>query len=222
LVERLLPGADQPRLMMLAEAAGQHQHGAMLVISSDAREEAEWLAPQAWVVEPVMLEPELLRQITSMDGGVLIDAKGYCHAIGVILDGKACGAEDPARGSRFNNAIRYIESGAPSAIVVVYSADGGIDILPRLQPRVKRSAVQSAVETYLSLSTPGRRQSGRADAWNQVERLRFYLSEEQCRLLNEARTALNRWDEEHDRFIVMWQKFVPNPDMNETYWLPEE
>lgn len=222
LVERLLPEADQSRLLVLAEAAGRHEHGAMLVISCRAAEEAKRLAPQAWTVEPAQLAPELLRQLTSMDGGVLVDTQGYCHAIGVILDGQACGGEDPARGSRFNNAIRYLKSGAPPAVVVVYSADGGIDILPWLRRRVKRSAVQRAVEKYLSLATPGERQSGRADAWDQVRQLRFYLSEDQCRLLNEARAALNRWNEEHDRFIVIEQELVPSPDMNDTYWLPDE
>jgi hypothetical protein len=222
LVERLLPGADQSRLTVLAEAAGQHQHGAMLVVSSAAAEEAQRLAPQAWTVEPVIFESELLRQITSMDGGVLVDIQGYCHAIGVILDGQACGGEDPSRGSRFNNAVRYLKSNAPPAIVVVYSADGSIDILPRIRRRVKRSAVQRAVEHYLSLATPGKRQSGRVDAWDRVKDLQFYLSEEQCRLLNESRAALNRWNEEHDRFVLIEQDLAPDPEMNETYWLSEE
>jgi hypothetical protein len=220
-VERLLPGADQPRLLMLAKAAGQHQHGAMLIISSDATGEAQRLAPQAWTVQPVRLAPELLRQLTSMDGGVLIDSQGCCHAIGVVLDGRACGAEDPARGSRFNNAVRYLESAAPRAVVVVYSADGGIDILPRIRPRMRQSTVQAAVERYLSLAAPGQHQSGRADAWDRVKRLKFYLSEDQCRIVNEARAALDRWDEEHGHIRVIEQPLAPNPDMNETYWLPE-
>jgi hypothetical protein len=222
-VERLLPGADQPRLLTLAEAAGQHQHGAMLIISSDAAAEARRLAPQAWTVEPVRLAPELLRQLTAMDGGVLIDSQGHCHAIGVILDGRACGAEDPARGSRFNNAVRYLESEAPQAVVVVYSADGGIDILPRIRSRVKRSVVQQVVEQYLSLATtPGKYQFGRAEAWDRVSQLRFYLSEDQCRLVNEARAALDRWDEENGHMRIIEQPFSPNPEMNDTYWLPED
>jgi hypothetical protein len=221
-VERLLPDADQPRLLLLAEAAGQHQHGAMLVISSDAVGEAQRLAPQAWTVEPALLPPELLRQLTSMDGGVLIDGQGYCHAIGVIVDGQACGDEDPARGSRYNNAVRYLHSEAPQAVVVVYSADGGIDILPYLRRRVKQSTVQQAMDKYLSLATPGERQSGRADAWDQVIQLNFYLSEDQCRLLNEAKEAVEQWNEEHNDFREIVTPFAPDPDMNESYWLPEE
>jgi len=157
-----------------------------------------------------------------MDGGVLVDKEGNCHAIGVILDGRACGGEDPARGSRFNSAVRYLESGTPQAVVVVYSADGGIDILPRIRPRVKRSTVLAAVQTYLSLATPGERQSGRPNAWDQVKRLKFYLSEEQCRQLNEARAALDRWDEEHGHIRIIEPVFAPDSAMNETYWLPEE
>jgi hypothetical protein len=222
LVERRLPGADRSRLLRLARAASQHQHGAMLIISSDAAGEAQRLAPQAWTVQPVQLEPALLSHLTSMDGGVLVDKEGNCHAIGVILDGRACGGEDPARGSRFNSAVRYLESGTPQAVVVVYSADGGIDILPRIRPRVKRSTVLAAVQTYLSLATPGERQSGRPNAWDQVKRLKFYLSEEQCRQLNEARAALDRWDEEHGHIRIIEPVFAPDSAMNETYWLPEE
>jgi hypothetical protein len=221
-VERLLPGADQPRLLMLGEAAGRHLHGAMLIISGDAAGEAQRLAQQAGTVEPVLLAPELLRQLTSMDGGVLVDGQGYCHAIGVILDGRACGGEDPARGSRFNSAIRYLESGAPPAVVIVYSADGGIDILPRLRPRVKRSTVQQAVDAYLSVATPGKHPSGRSDAWDQVKRLQFYLSEDQCRRLNEAREGVDRWDEEHGNLRVIESPLAPNPDMNDSCWLPEK
>lgn len=221
-LDRLLSGADHATLQLLAEAAGQHQHGAMLVISADAAGEAQRLAPQTWAVDPVLLAPELLRQLTSMDGGVLVDTQGQCHAIGVILDGQACGGENRARGSRFNNAVRYLQSDAPPAVVVVYSADGGIDILPRIRPRVRRSTVQGAVEKYLSLATPGDYPSGRYDAWEQVKGLKFYLSDDQCRLLNEARAALDRWAEEHSYFREIAPDLAPNPAMNETYWLPDD
>jgi hypothetical protein len=222
IVARLLPDADRPRLLTLAEAAGQHEHGTMLVISSNAAGEAQRLAPQAWTIKPVNLAPELLRQLTSMDGGVLVDSQGSCHAVGVILDGKACGGENPARGSRFNNAVRYLKSPAPPAVVVVYSADGGIDILPRLQPRVKRSTVEQAVERYLNLAASGKHPSGRPNYWRHVEQLEFYLSSEQCQRLNEAQAALRQSDEDRGYITVVEPPLTPNPDMNENYWLPEE
>ena len=65
-----------------------------------------------------------------MDGSLLIDPHGICHAVGVILDGAAQGVGDPARGARYNSAIRY-QSGATSpTVVVVVSEDGGVDLVP--------------------------------------------------------------------------------------------
>jgi hypothetical protein len=49
-VSRLLPDADLEILIAIAKAAGQHDHGAMLIISSDASAEATRLSPQAWVL----------------------------------------------------------------------------------------------------------------------------------------------------------------------------
>ncbi|MEU8034000.1 hypothetical protein AB0C13_36285, partial [Streptomyces sp. NPDC049099] len=125
-----LPGAKVGTLVDLATAASQHRHGAMLIISSAAETEAQRLAPQATQIQPFPLDPKLLDHLTNMDGGVLVDPQGRCYAIGVILDGAARENGDPARGSRLNNAIRYLSSGAPSAVVLCYSSDGDITILP--------------------------------------------------------------------------------------------
>jgi hypothetical protein len=220
-VERLLSTADASQLLRLAEAAGQSEHGAMLIISSKAAAEALRLAPQAWAVQPAALTPGLLLQLTGMDGGVLVDDQGRCHAIGVILDGQACGGEDPARGSRFNNAVRYLKSGAPPAVVVVHSTDGSIDVLPRLQPRVRRGSVEAAVLKYLALAIPGEHPPGQSDAWERVKRLRFYLSEEQCQRVNQARAALEALDREHNFTRVIETDLTPDPCMDGSYWLPE-
>ena len=92
---RTFSDADHSAVLQAAEAAGNHRHGAMLIVSGEAAAEAERLAPQSWSVEPTKLPPDLLAQLTNMDGGVLIDPQGRCHAIGVILDGKAQGQGDP-------------------------------------------------------------------------------------------------------------------------------
>lgn len=222
ILDRLLPGADQARLIALAQAATGSEHGAMLIISGDAAGEARRLAPQAWTVEPVQLLPSLLRQITSMDGGILVDLQGNCHAVGVIVDGLACGRENPARGSRYNNAVRYLERGVPPTVIVVYSMDGGIDVLPHLLPRVKRSTVQEAVDRYLALAEPGEYKTGRSEALDHIERLKFYLSEEQCSQVNDAIKAQADWEKNNDRLQVIRSPFTPNADMNESYWLPED
>ncbi|GAA2677923.1 MULTISPECIES: hypothetical protein [Actinosynnema] len=72
--------------------------------------------------EPALDVPRLkalAAQLTNMDGGVLVDAQGNCHAIGVILDGAANGRGSAARGSRCNNAIRYLGGSPRPAVVVV-------------------------------------------------------------------------------------------------------
>nr|WP_133260087.1 hypothetical protein [Streptacidiphilus pinicola] len=128
-----IPNADAETLVTLARAAGEHRHGAMLIISSDAEAEAKRLAPQAMKTQPILLKSKLLDQLTNMDGGVLVDGKGNCHAVGVILDGLACDGSDPVRGSRFNNAARYIGSTIPSAVVLSYSSDGDVTIFSVLE-----------------------------------------------------------------------------------------
>ncbi|MGH8546002.1 MAG: diadenylate cyclase [Gammaproteobacteria bacterium] len=220
LVDRLLPGASSKALLDLAKAAEQNEHGAMLVISSDAAGEAERLSPQSWAVEPVPLSPELLRQLTSMDGAVLVDPQGRCHAIGVILDGRAAGHGDPARGSRFNNAVRYLDTEPPPAVVVVYSADGSIDILPWLHPRVERERVELAVQRYLELAAerPPRLEDIYR-ARDTVKAFRFYLSEAQCRDVNLTQEALNNWRYNDHRTMINDGDLTPDPRMNDSYWI---
>lgn len=129
-LDRLLPGADVAELQRLARAARHHRHGALLVISADAAAEARRLHPHAWATHPAPLDDEMMARLTAMDGGVLVDRHGRCHAIGVIPDGPAGGAGDPSRGSRYNNPLRYLRNAAtPPAVVIVYSADGSVDVL---------------------------------------------------------------------------------------------
>jgi hypothetical protein len=144
-ITRTLQGADLSRLKDLASAASRNRHGAMLIISSDAEAEASRLAPQATKTVPRPLAPQAMQQLTNMDGGVLIDPHGHCHAIGVILDGTAAGNGDPARGSRYNNAVRYLSSNSPPAVVLSCSSDGDITILPTLKPRRRQAEIETAL-----------------------------------------------------------------------------
>ena len=80
--------------------------------------------------------------MTRIDGAVLLDHEGLCHAVGVILDGKATDRGSPARGARFNSALRYVlEEGERASIAVVLSEDGNVDLLPRLRPRIGRATL---------------------------------------------------------------------------------
>lgn len=222
LSDRLFCEPDIDALAQAAQAVGKHRHGAMLVISADAEREARRLSPQSWVVESTLLPESFLTQLTDMDGAVLLDPQGRCHAIGVILDGSAKGEGDPARGSRFNNAVRYLGSERPPAIVVVYSADGGIDVLPRLHPRVLQSEVCAAVAAYLTLSRqhpPDLEHVHRL--WESVDALKFYLSAEQCDALNDARAAVEDWRMKNLQIRLQDPPLRPDSRMHNEYWLPE-
>ncbi|MEU9230342.1 diadenylate cyclase [Streptomyces massasporeus] len=220
LVERLFPHGDKGVLLEAARAAGEHRHGAMLVISADAAGEAKRLSPQCWSVQPARPSPQLITQLTDMDGAVLLDPHGRCHAIGVILDGTARGEGDPARGSRLNNAVRYLGSDVPPAIVVAYSADGGIDILPRLHPRKHKREIEDAVAAFLKLAAhrpPNFESAYRA--WDAVKSLAFYLSQPQCDSLNQARNALEEWRMKSNGMSVGEVLLEPNLAMNDSYWI---
>jgi hypothetical protein len=220
IVSRFFPEADQDALREAAQAAGSHRHGAMLIISGDAAGEAERLSPQSWSIEPTRLSTKLLTQLTDMDGAVLVDPQGLCHAIGVILDGTAHGRGDPARGSRFNNAVRYLDSERPPAIVIVYSSDGVINILPQLHPRIEKQIVTNAVERYLVASSAEPLNIKECnETWDAVKSLSFYLSSAQCDALNRARVRVDEWEKQSRELRIIKSDLAPYPDMNDTYWL---
>ena len=68
-----------------------------------------------------------------VDGAILVDPTGTCHAVGVILDGYASGKGDSSRGARFNSAVRYHETQSGECLVIIVSEDGMIDLIPRLR-----------------------------------------------------------------------------------------
>jgi hypothetical protein len=110
------------------EAARQHR-GTMVVISAEAEAEAARLGPQALRLVPVPLTPERIPLLTAIDGALLVDTDGYCHAVGVILDGRASRRGDPARGARFNSAVRYVDASDHPAVAIVISEEGGVDLI---------------------------------------------------------------------------------------------
>ncbi|WBB46461.1 hypothetical protein O3597_14720 [Verrucosispora sp. WMMA2044] len=228
-VSWLLPGADIDALLRLARAARHNRHGAMLIIAANAAEEALRLAPQAWAVHPASIDDETMTQLTEMDGAVLVDPEGRCHAIGVILDGVASGMGDPARGSRYNNPIRYLgtqratSEGISSAVVVVYSTDGSIDILPSYPSRVERALVEhlvSRLHHLAGVSTLG--DHGLEDLSTTLRVLRehkFYLSARQCDAVNDALDRLAQAVTEVAVKEMFIPKFEADPRMDEERFL---
>jgi DNA integrity scanning protein DisA with diadenylate cyclase activity len=114
----------------LARKATTQPNGTILVISAGAAQEAQRLTRQCFRVVPRIMTPTVLRLVTNIDGAVLIEPNGICHAIGAILDGLATEKGDSSRGSRFNSALRYVNSSKYPVLAVVVSEDGWIDLLP--------------------------------------------------------------------------------------------
>lgn len=114
------------------QVAKRQKHGTMIIITNNAKKEAERFSNQCFqIFETNNISPEVVLGITSIDGAVLIDPQGFCHAVGVILDGKANKKfGDISRGARYNSALRYINSTKEESpcLVVIVSEDGYWDI----------------------------------------------------------------------------------------------
>ncbi len=175
---RLFPGAEEVdvrRFLDLFEEAAHQGRGSMLVVAEDAKDEAERLQGLGAVVEPVVLTSHLYRQASRIDGAILVDPCGFCHAVGVILDGMAQPECTSSRGARYNSGVRYVYSKTESRLAIVVSDDGMVDVIPEPRPRVSREEIEEAV---VALETACL-EDGR-NAANLVDRLRFYLNKEQC------------------------------------------
>ncbi|HYR90227.1 MAG TPA: diadenylate cyclase [Terriglobia bacterium] len=118
----------------LISMAARQLRGTNVLISGQAAVEAERLASQCTRVKPTLLTPMLMERVTSIDGTVIIDTNGVCHAIGAILDGPAAERGDRTRGGRYNSAVMYVDGSAFPSIIVVVSQNGMIDLVcsPRL------------------------------------------------------------------------------------------
>ena len=134
----------------------------------------------------MLLEPAEIVRLGRVDGAVLLGPDGRCYAFGVILDRAASGQGDPARGSRFNSAVRYQNTTGADSIVVVISDDGTVDLIPRLRPRVRREHVEEVVRAFRARGEAEYVDGGEfARTHDLVKSFAFYLDDEQCRIVNE-------------------------------------
>ena len=197
----------------LFDAAVRARHGSMLVVAADAEREAERLQGQGTRVEPVRLTPDLYQRVSRIDGTVIIDPRCVCHAVGVILDGAARPEGTPARGARYNSGMRYVRrTGAPRLAIIV-SDDQTVDVIPLLRPRIRRSDIGEAIED-LEAATHHEYH----DAIHRLDRHRFYLTKEQCNRVNDALGRIGRERLEGGEIRVVWKRFSPNPELDDSYF----
>ncbi|RDY57929.1 diadenylate cyclase [Flagellimonas nanhaiensis] len=202
--------------------ATQQKHGTMLVISSNAANESERLGKQSFAIKPMKLSPNIMQQITSIDGSVLLDKDAICYAIGVILDGLATEKGDASRGARYNSAIRYYEQFATEhpMVIVIVSEDGMIDLIPQLRPQIKHLDITDRIEELEELN---KQESVERKKYypliNWLERHEFYLTEQECSDVNRLRNELQQKEKDASGTWIVRHELKPNPEMNDSYYI---
>jgi hypothetical protein len=200
------------RFRTVLDILAQLRHGSSLVIASDAASEAKRLERQGTVITPTPLSRALIERATLIDGTILADKDGVCHAIGVILDGPASVESTPSRGSRYNSAVRYVAAAASPRMAFVISEDRTLDVVPLLRPKVERSKIEHAVGDIVS-ATKDTYHKSRAF----LDEHRFYLNEEQCQTVNEALDRIEAEPTEMGEITIVTPRFKPHPAFNESY-----
>ncbi|MBV9506730.1 MAG: DNA integrity scanning protein DisA nucleotide-binding domain protein [Acidobacteriia bacterium] len=133
-VQQAFEGLPEPRaqhLWTLVAAAQRQLRGTNVLITEHAAAEARRMESQCTRIEPVALTPLLMSRLTGIDGTVVIDTNGICHAIGAILDGPVSARGDRRRGGRYNSALMYVDHSRFPSLIVVVSQDGMVDLVHR-------------------------------------------------------------------------------------------
>ena len=227
-LKRLFQGIDKTRLNTLWDItmeATKQKHGTILAISSEADKEAIRLSSQCFKIKPIKINKDIIHQITSIDGAVLIDIDCTCHAIGVILDGIATENGDSSRGARYNSAVRYFEYMEHKAqtVLVVISEDGIIDLIPDLKPQVKHSLITRHIK---ALNNMARNDKFLRRSFNRLmeffQENDFYLSAKECAAVNKLRRTLEfKYKDSNDGVKMIWNNLVPDRNMHAGYYLKE-
>lgn len=203
---------SRSQIWQLFNAAAHQKMGSMIVIAEDAELEATRLETQCTKIHPLKLSVELLRQVSAIDGSILMDPQGYCHAIGVILDGQANDKCTPSRGSRFNSAVRYIRSGIVRRLAIVVSEDRTVDIFPLLRPRQSRKELDNYVRAFRAASVHDYHAS-----INWLDSRRFYLNAQQCADINAVLARLEAVQPEVGEIRILHNPFRADPEFDDSY-----
>ena len=213
-LERQFERCDSETLWSLFNALLSQGRGAMLIIAEDAAKEARRLSGQGTVVRPTLGNADLIASATRIDGTILVDPMGHCHAIGIILDGPANDLCKAARGSRYNSAIRYVGASDCARVAIVLSEDRTIDIHPLLRRRIDRKLVEHQL---IALET------ATIDDFYQprkfIDENRFYLTPAQCDRANAALERINSLPAPVGAIRWTTNPLTPNPNMNDGYYL---
>ncbi len=205
------------RILDLIQEAEKEKHGTMLLITKAANTESERLRTQCTPIRPKRLTTNILRNLTPIDGAVVLNPKGMCYAVGAILDGLATEAGTPTRGARYNSAIRYVSASKHPCMAIVISEDGGVDFIPDLKPSIKKSQIEDAIAALKQMTDAEQIQHqkyNRTMEW--LDKHRFYLLESHCSEINKLKMLIEDKikKEDPEAFIIIWSDFTPNSSMD--------
>lgn len=115
----------------------KQQKGTILVVMKDAKKYIDRYRDLALLIEPVKLDEKNVEKLSSIDGAIIMDENCVCYGFGVVLDGKATGFGNRARGSRYNSSERFYnycrnEDGA-ELFVFILSDDGNYNFFPDIR-----------------------------------------------------------------------------------------
>ncbi|CAJ3721321.1 Uncharacterised protein [Burkholderia pseudomallei] len=217
---RLFPassGTAREQIWSLFCTASNRKRGSMIVVAADAQKEAQRLAQQGTLIEPVALTTELFDRVSGIDGTILVDSEGICYAIGVILDGLITDDCTPSRGSRYNSGIRYVSASRNRRLAIVISDDATVDVFPLLRPRVSRRRVEVEVSALEQASVDSYHKHR-----NWLDEHRFYLDRSQCSRANAALARIEELERGRVSIRVQIAQFVPDPSLDDSYFLEED
>lgn len=219
------------------EGAINQRHGTMLVITPKAFEEANRLSAQSTIIKPIVVTQEIISHISSVDGAILISPDGVIFGFGVILDGLASENGNPARGARFNSAIRYVDGqikSGTSCLALIVSEDGYVDIYPKLRPRIPRKLIDDLLGELEFYAGPIENFNPEK-AWPtliNLGKLRFYLLDEDVIRANSVKEVIVKRENEHRAKEILGtgmgyinpqiDGFSVFEEMNLEYYLPED
>ena len=161
---------------------------------------------------PIRLTESLLRCVSGIDGTILLDPAGFCHAIGIILDGEATDQCTPSRGSRYNSGVRYVQTGSTRRLAIVVSDDRTIDIIPPIKRLASRSRIEQRVAALEAATLDNYH-----DSRNWLDDHRFYINAEQCARINAVIDRLDALPKEAGLIYLGTERFEVDPEMDESY-----
>ena len=200
------------KLWGIIETCMKQKSGTLVIISDDCKVESDRLKNTAINIKPTCINDKLFKHLTSIDGAIMLDLDGVCYSVGMILDGDTKEYGDMSRGSRYNSAVRYINTKLKS-IAIIVSEDKIVDIYPKLPKPISENVFKHHYDDLISVLSQTNEDSIKIqNSLKTIIKIQFYLSKEQCNIINDhIKKSPNKSLFMLENKII---NFKPNPHMD--------